>query len=738
MNRWAVVVWVMISMAFSGCTGKAEQSQAAPQTSGRLEQATTERLLTYMRRALTDSASTQVGNTEAVAAPVEAGAVSDAAAQTFSTTNLQEAGVDEADLLKLDGQRGIVYSIDSGEQGGGVMPLPELPASTPVSASERSSEAIRILQLAANGQGVSELARIQRPDDGTALRGLYLLDLPQQLVSVATTGASVWGHWYNPGYFSAQKTRVDLFDVQQPAQPELKASYTFEGSLVASRRVDTRLYLVLRTYPSVSELIPNPATQVQITQNAQRLAALTERDVLPGYSLNGASKGPLVQAGQCYLNQAEATPGADVITLVSMDLRSPTPQLHSRCYVGTSEALYASQQALYLASTRSHYAWTGNTAHYSSSVTTDIHKFAFDGASLSYRGSAEIEGHLGWEQDRKSFRFNESAGGDLRVLTFVEPQTWAVASSTASGVAVDGAGSVEAPVSDAQHPIDTLTPTVSTSPGTTDESPVRLSILREAPDRTALELIAQLPNATRPTPIGKPGERLYASRYIGDRAYLITFRVTDPLYVLDLSNPHDPLVAGELEMSGYADYLHPVSEQLLLGIGKEAIPAAADGWGDGRGAWYQGLKLALIDIADPQHPKEVDRRVIGKRGTSSAALYAHHAMTTLRVNEVLRVALPVALHDTPSPYATGAPWDGFDYTHTGLYRYEIDTQARKILNLPPLIVASRDAGSEAEYWQIGTEVYDRSLIVDDWVYFLHAGRFWTQRWDGAMPAIGPE
>jgi uncharacterized secreted protein with C-terminal beta-propeller domain len=85
------------------------------------------------------------------------------------------------------------------------------------------------------------------------------------------------------------------------------------------------------------------------------------------------------------------------------------------------------------------------------------------------------------------------------------------------------------------------------------DSPGRLSILREQGGQ--LTLVGSLPNARRPASLGKPGENLYASRFLGGRGYLVTYRLIDPLYVLDLSDPIDPKVAGELEVSGYSDYL---------------------------------------------------------------------------------------------------------------------------------------------------------------------------------------
>jgi uncharacterized secreted protein with C-terminal beta-propeller domain len=111
------------------------------------------------------------------------------------------------------------------------------------------------------------------------------------------------------------------------------------------------------------------------------------------------------------------------------------------------------------------------------------------------------------------------------------------------------------------------------------------------------------------------GERIYAVRFIGDVGYVVTFRQTDPLYTLDLTDPDRPRVAGELKIPGYSAYLHPVGEELLLGIGQEAT-------GEGR---LQGLQLSLFDVSDIAHPKRLRQARLGDRWSSSAAEWDHHA-----------------------------------------------------------------------------------------------------------------
>ena len=109
------------------------------------------------------------------------------------------------------------------------------------------------------------------------------------------------------------------------------------------------------------------------------------------------------------------------------------------------------------------------------------------------------------------------------------------------------------------------------------------------------------------------GERIFSVRFIGEAAYVVTFRQTDPLYVVDLSDPTNPTVAGELKIPGYSAYLHPLGNGRLLGIGQEATE-------EGRTI---GAKVSLFDVSDPADPKEVDTFVLEDSYTDVE--WDHHA-----------------------------------------------------------------------------------------------------------------
>ena len=102
-------------------------------------------------------------------------------------------------------------------------------------------------------------------------------------------------------------------------------------------------------------------------------------------------------------------------------------------------------------------------------------------------------------------------------------------------------------------------------------------------------------------------ERIYAVRFLMDKAYIVTFKETDPLFVVDLSNPENPEIKGELKISGYSSYLHPINKDLVLGIGKED----------------RNVKVSLFNVSDPENPIEVDRYLLKEYW--SDILNTHHA-----------------------------------------------------------------------------------------------------------------
>lgn len=109
-----------------------------------------------------------------------------------------------------------------------------------------------------------------------------------------------------------------------------------------------------------------------------------------------------------------------------------------------------------------------------------------------------------------------------------------------------------------------------------------------------------------------PDERIYAVRFMGDKGYVVTFRQVDPLFVLDLSDPAKPVVTGELKVPGFSNFLYPVGEDLLLGVGQSTEPA--------------GIKFSLFDVSDQGKPKELHNYILKGSASYSEILYNHRAL----------------------------------------------------------------------------------------------------------------
>lgn len=126
-----------------------------------------------------------------------------------------------------------------------------------------------------------------------------------------------------------------------------------------------------------------------------------------------------------------------------------------------------------------------------------------------------------------------------------------------------------------------------------------------------------------------PEERIYSVRFMGDRGYMVTFKNVDPLFVIDLKDPSHPRVLGKLKIPGYSDYLHPYDENHLIGFGKDTIELPTKDWRGnevGTNAYYLGMKVALFDVSDVNHPIEKHKVIIGDRGTESELLRDHKAL----------------------------------------------------------------------------------------------------------------
>ena len=209
-----------------------------------------------------------------------------------------------------------------------------------------------------------------------------------------------------------------------------------------------------------------------------------------------------------------------------------------------------------------------------------------------------------------------------------------------------------------------------------------------------------------------PGEKIHSARFMGDRGYLVTFRKIDPLFVIDLENPEEPKVLGQLKITGYSDYLHPYDENHVIGVGKETVAAE-----QGDFSWYQGVKISLFDVSNVENPKEIDKYEIGDRGTDSPVLSDHKAFLFDRSKNLL--VLPVLVAEiNEEKYPNGVPPNSHgDPTWQGAYVFDISLDKGLVLK-GGITHLDHDGNLMKSGYYSSPYYVKRSLYIDNILYTI--------------------
>lgn len=216
-----------------------------------------------------------------------------------------------------------------------------------------------------------------------------------------------------------------------------------------------------------------------------------------------------------------------------------------------------------------------------------------------------------------------------------------------------------------------------------------------------------------------PGEKIYSVRYMGNRAYMVTFRKVDPLFVIDLSNPENPTILGKLKIPGYSDYLHAYDENHIIGFGKDAAVVNNEngswGWADedNTAAYYQGMKIAMFDVTDPENPIEMWKEEIGDRGTESELLYNHKALLFSKDKNLL--AFPIKVCEVNEKNAKA--WTYGDMTFVGAYVYELTLEDGFILKAKLTNLTEDDWKRLGNYYY-GEKEIGRLIYIGDTLYTI--------------------
>ncbi len=514
----------------------------------------------------------------------------------------------------------------------------------------------------------SSLVNTLNLGSNTRVNGMYLAASDQQTTLLVAVGSNYSYQWWqgseSPWAWRDGTTLLELYDVDDPANATQVDSLQIQGYLIDSRRIDDVLYVVTRATPSIEGLINWPQTDAERATNQALIDSTSLDDLLPSVIDSRGVRRALVEPTNCFVPEvAEADLHyPSLITISAINLRD-TADITSVCMAENAYAIYVSKEAMYLVSHDYPAQRSGETIDLIAEPgATKIHKFAFTSLGPAYRGTGTVEGYL--NTGDPAYRMGEHQGR----LAVVTSQSF--------------------------------------------NSGHKLTLLEEG-SGFKLVKVGELPNSQRPDPIGKEGEAIYATRIIGNRAYIVTFLTTDPVYVIDLENLS---ILGELEIPGFSSYLHPVTENLILGIGQSAAIE------NGR-AFFQGLLLQLFDVSDPANPVSVSEMTIGLRGTSSALSYDAHALAYIRDYEqgTDRFAVPISVHGDGVEVEPGTPASTYyGFSHEGLYLFELDKDAASINQMGAV------KRQEEDYCTFGRA---RGFMADAAVHFFAGNRILSSFWD---------
>jgi uncharacterized secreted protein with C-terminal beta-propeller domain len=487
-----------------------------------------------------------IGNTQGygpapmpTAVPATAPSGTNSLTDDHSTTNIQVAGVDEADTVKTDGQ--YIYTLSSTQNSG---------YDYYYGYSSQTSNNVYI--LSADPQNAKVVSKIDLGNN-TSPEGLFLSQDSNRLV-VLSSKYQV----YSPipsdlmimPFSSDVSTSISVYDISNKANPVLTRNFTASGSYFNSRMIGNYVYAVT----SQNAVLYNDAVTVPAVY----------------------SDGKEYSASPTSIYYADMNQSSDYSFTsfyginIADDQQSPT---NMTVLMSGASAMYVSPSNIYVTYPR----WANG------SETTSIYRVKINGLQLTFEAQGSVPGDV-----INQYAMDEY-NGNFRIAVTTPWQS------------------------------------------RTNDIYVLNSNL------TAIGKLEGLAN----------GESIYSARFMGDKCYLVTFKQTDPFFVIDLSNPAAPKVAGELKLPGYSSYLQPYDENHVIGVGAENTISS--------GAESSNLKLSLFDVTDINNPKEIAKYTVPGNSTSSNALYDPKALLFDLQKQLL--VIPVSINNYYNNY-TGTTGDG--------------------------------------------------------------------------------
>ncbi len=492
---------------------------------------------------------------ESVAAPAAlsqaSGISANKTAERYSETNVQEFGVDEADIIKNDGR--YIYLIKNNAiRVVDAYPPENMKVVGKVTVSEKS---FYPREMYVDGTTLTVIGQSNQvygfeKSSPSILEGdeVEIQDSVEQgsLINESSEVALMVMPGQRPYYpnNSKQMTTLVSFDVSDKTNPKQIRKVSLEGNYQSSRKIDDTVYLVANKYNNWywGRPVPFrgnedlPVMNDSADRNVKRIAPCQDIYYYPNFET------------------------ANYLTVAAVDTVKTDKEVGRVMMLGSGDNVYSSAKNLYVTRTRyqDRFISTVDFDGWRNEPQTHIYKFALDGNQIDFTEKGTVRGRV-----LNQFSMSES-GDDFRIATQTDGK--------------DGS---------------------------------MMTILNKK-----LEQTGQVSGIA-------PGENIKSVRFMGDKAYMITFKNVDPLFVIDL-DPKNPAVLGELKIPGWSDYLHLFDDKHLIGIGREVKEGAE---ADDRLTSDEllGLKIALFDVSDLKNPKEIHKKVIGDNGTNSEATRNHKA-----------------------------------------------------------------------------------------------------------------
>ena len=446
----------------------------------------------------------------------------------YSTTNIQVENVDEADIVKTDGD--YIYSI---------------------------SEDNVIITDVKDPKQPKVVATIQSEDDDIPEDIILYKD---KLVVISTKGNQTQRYYYN----NRMNTVVKIYNITSREKPVLTKSYEMYEPYYTSRCIDNVLYVIS-------------------SGNLRK----EDDEIVVGYNEDNMEKELSVDKIK-YLKDVKTTKQ----TLIStVDLNNETADIKLDSYLMNISNAYISENAIYLLNQK-----------YSNDTKMPISLlFGFKGV-FGLEDYYEMYAESGYYTEIYKFDIKENV--EYKAKTKVKGKTIN------------------------QYSLDEK------------DNHLRIALYDNDGSRVAIfdEDLKQIGISDN---VAK-GEKMYSSRFIGDKVYFVTYKTIDPLFVMDLSNEAKPKVLGKLKIPGYSTYLHPYDENHIIGIGmetKEIINRNSNGKVISTTAKVVGMKMALFDVSNVNSPVQISSVVIGDSRTTSAILTNPKAL--LFSKEKSLIAIPV-------------------------------------------------------------------------------------------------